>query len=209
MNKYWPDGIELTDTQSPKEILNDAKSEWSSSSDGLLDLILQDAESKSGHDMIIVHAKHAPSNRTASLFSVVCRKGQPYPARLQPKDDELPNFFKKSYKTKDFNTFSAVSLAVQQLSKVGEEKWVENHWVADTPSEFREKLEEVFNLGVVKSEILNLISTVDNGTIIDHQIEEKKTGDHFKTSDIENSGNDIIEENPKPSSQAGETDHEG
>lgn len=38
------------------------------------------------------------------------------------------------------------------------EQVVNNKWVADTPSEFRERLEEVFNLGVVKSAILNLLA---------------------------------------------------
>lgn len=160
MNKYWPDGLELSDTQSPLEILRDAESEWASSSEGVLTLVLQEAESQSGNDMIIVHAKHVPSNRTASLFSVVSRKGHPYPARLQPKEDELPNFFRKSYKTQNISSLTAMSRAVQQFS---EEKWVNNEWVADTPGEFREKLEEVFNLGNLKSVILNLVSSRTEG----------------------------------------------
>lgn len=167
MSKYWPDGLELSDTQSPMEILRDAQSEWESSSGGVLALILQEAKSQSGYDMIVVHAKHVASNRTASLFSVVCRKGHPYPARLQPKDDGLPNFFKKSYKTQNLSSLAAMGNVMRQLN---EERWVNNEWVADTPSEFREKLEKVFNLGNIKSEILNLISSegaendVDSGT---------------------------------------------
>lgn len=156
MSKYWPDGLELSDTQSPIEILRDAQTEWESSSGGALALILQEAESKSGYDMIVVHAKHVASNRTAALFSVVSRKGNPYPARLQPKDDQLPNFFKKSYKTQSLSSLASMSAVIGQLN---EEKWVNNDWVADTPGEFREKLEGVFNLGNIKSEILNLISS--------------------------------------------------
>jgi hypothetical protein len=202
MSKYWPDGIELKDTQSPNKILKDAKAEWTANSDGLLELLLQEAESKSGHDMIIVHAKHMPSNRTASLFSVVCRKGQPYPARLQPKDDEMPDFFKKSYKTKNLGAIGAMGVAYQQFANVGDEKWVENHWVADTPTEFREKLEEVFNLGNIKSEILNLISSKADDIVDNSQIKVGKTDDPIKTSDI-------AEDEQKPSPQGGETFPEG
>jgi len=167
MTNYWPEGIDLTDKQSPLEILRDAQAEWESSSGGVLELILQEAESQAGYDMIIIHARHTASNRTASLFSVVSRKENPYPTRLQPKENELPNFFKKSHKTSNLNSLTAINSVIRQLN---EEKWVNNEWVVDTPGELREKLEKIFNLGDIKSEILNLISTdvaqndVDSGT---------------------------------------------
>ncbi|MGD0384459.1 MAG: hypothetical protein ABSA77_13140, partial [Thermoguttaceae bacterium] len=104
MTDFWPNGLELSDTQSPMDILYDARRNWESESKGLLTLILQTAKSKSKNDMIIVHAKHVPSDRTASLFSVVCRPGAPYPARIQPRDDAVPDFFKKSYYEPPRNT---------------------------------------------------------------------------------------------------------
>ncbi|MEQ9617086.1 MAG: hypothetical protein RLN60_03530 [Phycisphaerales bacterium] len=172
MSKYWPVGLELSDTQSPLEILHDAQAEWESNSSGVLALIIQEAESQSGYDMIVIHAKHVSSNRTASLFSVVSRKGHPYPARLQPKGDELPNFFKKCYKTRNLSSLAAIGDVMGHLS---EERWVNNKWVADTPSEFREKLEEVFNLGDIKSEILNLISA--DGVRKDDKTDKYKDAD--------------------------------
>lgn len=187
MSKYWPDGIELSDTQSPMDILRDAQSDWELSSDGLLALVLQEAESQSGYDMVVVHAKHVASNRTASLFSVVCRKGHPYPARLQPKDDELPDFFKKTYKTQSLGSLAAMSNIVRQFN---DEKWVKNEWVADTPSEFRERLEKVFNLGNIKSEILNLISSLGARGVVD-------SGTPEEVEDIAGSGL------PQPSDDAG------
>jgi hypothetical protein len=157
MTKYWPHGLELCDAQTPLEILRDAQTEWKSSSGGVLELILQKAESTAGYHIIVVHAEHVASNRTASLFSVVSRKTHPYPARLQPKDEELPNFFKKSYKTRNFNALSSIPALLNQ----SKEEWIENEWVADTPSEFRVKLQDVFNLGNIKSIILNLLSSDD------------------------------------------------
>jgi hypothetical protein len=149
MTNFWPHGLELSDTQSPMDILNVAQANWESESKGLLTLVLQTAESKSGYDMIIVHAKHVPSNRTASLFSVVCRPGAPYPARIEPRDDTVPDFLKKSYYQPPVNFMPSLVLKTEGQT-------VQNYWVADTPSEFRGKLQEVFNLGIVKSEVLSL-----------------------------------------------------
>ena len=93
---FWPQDIQLNDTQSPLEILNAAQEEWRIVSDGVMELILQETKSNSGNSMIIVHGKHVLSNRTATLFSVVCRPGYPYPVTIQPKGVDLPIFLKKS-----------------------------------------------------------------------------------------------------------------
>ena len=154
MSNFWPKGIELSDTQSPMEILGTAKDEWESNSGGALTLVLQMAESKSGNSMIIVHAKHNPTNRTATLFSVVHRPKAPYPATIQPREDDLPNFLKKSYYKPGIDISAVTGFAGGIQGRI-----VENEWVSNTPAEFRAKLEEVFNLGVVKGQILNLVST--------------------------------------------------
>jgi hypothetical protein len=155
MNSYWPLGLDLSDSQSPMEILLEAQSEWSSNGQGVLALILQQALSESGNEMIIVLVEHLPSKRAVSLFSVVSPKGHKYPVRLQPKDEDLPKFFKKSYKTE--SGFSTLGM----LNPVSE-RTTTNEWVADTPGEFRIKLTQVFNLGNIKSVILNLISSNDS-----------------------------------------------
>ena len=158
MADFWPSGLELTDSQSPIEILQEAQRDWESSSGGVMALVLQSAESDSGNDMIIVHAKHLPSNRTASLFSVVFRPANPYPVTIQPKDDELPDFLKKSYYVPGHDPVGSL-LARSSLPSV-EGRTVTNQWVSDTPSEFREKLREVFNLGLARSEVVNLACEV-------------------------------------------------
>jgi hypothetical protein len=170
MSNFWPMGIEISDMQSPMQILETAQQEWEQSSNGLLTLLFQEATSESGNDIIIVHAKHVYSNRTVTLFSVIYRPNSPYPATIQPKNDDLPNFLKKSYYQPNID--SKVRLAGQtdmqmsmaerlmksvEMSSGGQQ--VKNTWVSDAPSEFREKLKEVFNLSIVKSDILNLVST--------------------------------------------------
>ncbi len=186
MSSFWPKGVELNDTQSPRDILKTAQEEWQIASDGILDLILQDAESKSGNSMIIVHAKNVATNRTATLFSIVHQPEKPYPVTIQPEKEDLPTFLKKSYY--DESTLNKLSkgselekmirtsalLPIQRAVDL-DVKPVVNNWVSDTPSEFRNKLSEAFNLGIVKREILNLAAansiTANNNSedLIDNQ----------------------------------------
>lgn len=161
MSSFWPAGIELSDTQSPREILEAAKEDWQTSSDGIMDLILQDTESQSGNSMIVVHAKHVVSRRTATLFSVIHRFEQPYPATIEIKGEDLPTFLKKFY-YKPSSTENFLSMSIGTIDKMG--RTVSNKWVSDTPPEFRKKLTDAFNLGAVKGEILNLASAAkENG----------------------------------------------
>jgi hypothetical protein len=186
MSNFWPSGIELSDTQSPKDILETAQEDWHTSSDGVMELVLQDAESNSGNSMIIVHAKHVASNRTATLFSVVHRPGNPYPATIQPKDEDLPDFLKKSYSYKppsrvitsfdeQLRIDAQLRINAQLLGAAG--KSISNEWVSDTPTEFRRKLAEAFNLGIIKREILNLASNATdnanstNGESLEESVE--------------------------------------
>jgi hypothetical protein len=173
MSVFWPKGIEISDTQSPMQILETARKDWEKNSGGVLTLLLQDAKSESGNDMIIVHAKHLPSERISTLFSVIYRPNSPYPATIQPKKDDLPNFLKKSYHQPSKARFAGqVGMAEslrQSVELLSDGKEVKNAWVSDEPSEFREKLEQVFNLSIVKSNILNLLSGFQGGTTNDDE----------------------------------------
>lgn len=158
MSSYWPSDLELSDTAAPMDILRDASEDWKVNSQGLLELIMQSAQSKSGNDMILVHAKHIPSNRTASLLAVVMRPNNPYPARLQPKEEDMPDFFKKTYIKRGIDASplglhgTLRSIQALQLTET-------NKWVAETPSEFRAKLADALNLGAMKSIVLNLVAS--------------------------------------------------
>lgn len=113
-------------TMTPKEILTVTQEEWCTSRNGT-ELVLQDATSRSGDSMTIVHVKHVASNRTFKLLSVVHRPGEPYPVTIDVEADGLQDFLKETY-----------------------------DWVAGTPSEFRSKLANALTLESVKSTILNL-----------------------------------------------------
>lgn len=149
MSKFWPSGISLSDTKSPEQILQAAKEEWETTSKGLLTLELQPAESQSGNAMMIVHAKDIPGNRTTTLFSVVHRKEEVYPVAIQPEKDDLPNFLKKTYYKPGIRDISVAGMGGYE---------VQNKWVADTPAEFRTKLEEIFNDTNVKQAVFSLLA---------------------------------------------------
>ncbi len=154
MSTFWPEGLSVSDTQSPCEILESAREEWETASYGTLTLVFQKAETQNGNTEIIVHAKHIPSNRTETLLSAIHRSKKLYPITIQTKrDEELPTILKKSYYQPGIID-SVTAVSFRSLDYDG--KTVTNEWVSDTPSEFREKLSKAFNLSVVKAAILNL-----------------------------------------------------
>jgi hypothetical protein len=115
--------------------------------------VIRDAKSQSDDRLLIVHAKHVPTNRTVKLFSVLHRLNAPYPARIYPETDAVPDHLKKTnYKP----GLSLANMRVFGAETEGGE--VTNQWVSDTPSEFRRHLIEVFNQGILKSELLGLIA---------------------------------------------------
>lgn len=149
MSIFWPNGIDLNDTESPLDILKNAKKEWEAESNGMLTLLLQETESESGNKMIIVHAKHVPGNRTTTLFSVVHRPKDAYPVNIQPEKVDMPEFLKKTYYKPGI-----ADMGIRGIQG----RTVTNEWVSETPSEFRSSLKKVFNLGYIKQEVLSLLS---------------------------------------------------
>jgi len=152
MSNFWPSDLDISDTQSPKEILKVAQQDWNTKSGGMMELVLQDTKSETGNFMIIAHAKHVASNRTVTLFSILHRLGKPYPVTIQQKHEKLPDVLKKSY-------YKSSSLsAIGDFARMKEPELILNEWVAETPAEFRTKLDKTFQLGTIKSSILNLMS---------------------------------------------------
>lgn len=151
MTTFWPSDLNIEDTSSPLDILDEAKQEWLVNSNQLLTLVVQPTVSASGDQRLIVHAKHIPSNRTTTIFVVIHRVGSAYPARIVPRSADLPQVLKKTYYQRGIT-----DIGVGFGSLAG--RTVQNELVCDTPGEFRTNLNKVFNLGSLKSEIISLIS---------------------------------------------------
>jgi hypothetical protein len=159
MSSFFPSGIDVRDISSPKELLDDAKREWVSKTVGEMTLDF-DSNSADGMAITCVRAIHVQSRRSANLFCVGHRPESPYPATIEPEDDDLPNVLRKSYYqsgSPGFNTFGAAAVAA--LSGATEGRFVKNDWVAETPAEFRQLLTKIFNSGYVKSVVYNLIAS--------------------------------------------------
>lgn len=152
---FWPSNFNLEDTSSPHEIIESARQEWEKQSKGVLSLIIHETESANNTPLLIVYAKHVPSDRTKLVFTVGHRPESYYPARIHPKEEDLPNAFKKTYYKPGLGE-------MRVAMGIGGET-ITNQWVCDTPSEFRLKLKELFNLGTMKSAILNLVSMTSKG----------------------------------------------
>lgn len=165
MSEYWPDDIDLEDVSNPFEILSEASQQWKTDSGGRVELVIQLAESKTGNKMYIVHARHVESNRTSTLFSVVHRPDTPYPVRIQPRENELPDFLKKNYHKRSPHA------ELMNLTSTAEQE-IHNRWVSDTPSEFRDKLRDAFNLGSVKSEVFSLFAKPEEVNEIEGTVED-------------------------------------
>lgn len=84
--KYWPEGISISDTSSPLEILEQAREEWETVSDGELTLSLH--EDNGAEKRITVHAKKISTNQTAALFTVRHGIDTPYPVFIEDPLDE-------------------------------------------------------------------------------------------------------------------------
>jgi hypothetical protein len=96
---------------------------------------------------------------------------------IQPEIDDLPNYLKKSYTRETMSTVAALAASISEISGQVRERTIKNEWVAETPSEFRSKLHDVFNLGSVKYTVLSLVtgSQIDNSDAGDSVCDNRLT----------------------------------
>jgi hypothetical protein len=181
MGNYFPKDIVVEDVQSPTEILEEAQKEWEVDSKGMLKLLLQSTQSQSGNDLIIVRAKHVPSNRVGTLFSLVHRPLVCYPVTIiLEAEEKLPDVLKKSYTKRVDRTSTPKAMGVPMIGDIlspfsrnpitdikAQFVEVKNDWVADTPLEFRNKLKQAFNLSSIKALIINLLASKENNASTD------------------------------------------
>lgn len=153
MTDFWPKDLEISQNgRSPEAILQDAQRDFETKSQGLVELALHPSVSTRGNTYTQVYARHNPSGRTSTLFAVVHRPEKPYPVRLQPNDQDLPDGFRKKYTRYFDETFKIAA----SMRFGPEPETVENPWVATSPNEFQRLLRRIFNTEFVKSEIVNL-----------------------------------------------------
>ena len=109
---------------------------------------------------------------------MIHRPGAPYPARIQPRDDELPDILKRSYYRPGIADIGATIGNVTG-------RQVTNKWVCDTPSQFRSELANVFNLATLKAEVLSLVSEDTSATASDEGTERIEGASDGESGDVE------------------------
>jgi hypothetical protein len=103
---------------------------------------------------------------------------------IQTKEKDLPTFLKKTYYKPGLDIGASVIGSMQGHH-------VENEWVSDTPAEFRDKLETAFNLGVVKFEVLSLISNKEESAIEDAEELSEEQAEDVSESAEDSSGESL------------------
>ncbi len=144
----WPDDIRSEDVISPEEILDHQAKLLEHKTGGVLVGYVVRHE---GKDRVVLgfEAEVARTGRRVRLFEVQRRLKYEYPAAVEPPDKGLPGFLKKK-------TYRG-GLVPDALAMT-EGKWVENEWVASSPTEFAEMVQEVLGGGVVKGILLSLLA---------------------------------------------------
>jgi hypothetical protein len=160
MRDLWPEDIKSEEVISPEEILNHQASRLEARTNGLLvgHVVRHELEDR----VVLGFEVEAPrADSRARLFEVQHRLELDYPAAIVPPDEELPDFLKKRvYRpgTGDLNPVKITETLNSLLSMGG--KWVENEWVATSPTDFSEKVENLLAHPSVKAIVLSLLSRV-------------------------------------------------
>lgn len=156
---FFPDDIDLSEIQSPAEILEEAREEWSRRSDGALDLIVVESDmSDNTRSILDVILAHLSSGRQAKLLSIRHVPDQAYPLEIVPESFNYPDYLvKKRFVPARKKTLLGPSI-LDSLGELIPEHTVTNKWVCETPREFRKMLAEALSLGSVKSLIVNLVA---------------------------------------------------
>ena len=146
----WPEDIKSQDVISPEEILNHQASRLEDRTGGLL---VGHVVKREGEDRVVIGFEvEAPrAGNRVRLFEVQHRLEFEYPAAIAGADIRLPDFLKERvYRP------SPLGGVVQDLTERG--KWVENPWIASSPTEFSEKVEGLLARPSVKGIVLSLLS---------------------------------------------------
>lgn len=149
MRDLWPDDIKSEDVISPEEILIHQASRLEARTNGLL---TGHVVKLAGKDRLVLGFEiEAPrAGRRVRLFEVQHRLEFEYPAKVIPPEG-LPDFLKDRV----YRPGGGVGSLMEELGG----KWVKNEWIASSPTEFSNKVEEVLASAAVKAIVLSLLSS--------------------------------------------------
>ncbi len=143
----WPDDLKTGDMRTPTEIMREQADLLARQTNGLLNgnLVEHTVQDRNviGFD---IDAPRIPT--TVRLFEVHQSPKFVYPARIIPPTVEVPDYLRK-------RVYHPPVTGVSSLFVGG---WEERQWVADSATEFTEKLEELLSSSEIKAILLNLLT---------------------------------------------------
>lgn len=158
---FWPDEINSNEVLSPRQIMDDAGEELKNAT-GTLTVSIQETRLE---DRVVFAfwVAQRESKVTLNLFEASHQLDKPYPVVILPPEDDIPGFLKeKRYVSGSPDVFgldSSTLAVIRQMSQGTPGRYVENEWVCATPTEFEEKLTELFSEDYVKVRIISLIAS--------------------------------------------------
>jgi hypothetical protein len=166
---FFPSDLEIANAQSPLDILSEAKNEWDTKGQGIVTLLVDEGRPASQGDsdltLIHVYALHIPSERVESLLTVIYASGKPYPARINPEKDDIPEYLRKERFVPARKSGLMPPSILQAISEAIPAHTVTEEWVCESPDEFRKQLSKALTLGRVKSAITNIIAASGNAAL--------------------------------------------
>jgi hypothetical protein len=160
MRDLWPDDIKCEDVISPEEILEHQANRLEARTNGVL---VAHVVRLVGDDRVVIGFE-VESPRAATrvrLFEVQRRLEFEYPAAIVPPEESIPEFLQaRVYRPGPGDVLSAESLAsaASLMEKFRRGEYVENKWVASSPTEFSKMVEEVLAMPAVKALVFSLLS---------------------------------------------------
>jgi hypothetical protein len=148
----WPADIRAEEIIAPEEILRFQAESLTARTNGLL--VGHIAKLVGDDRAVLGFEVEAPrAGNRVRLFEVQHRRDFEYPVAIIPPADRLPDFLREHVYRPGLSEAAA---AAASFSTEGQ--WVKNEWVATTPGEFTNKVEELLALPSVKGIVLSLLS---------------------------------------------------
>jgi hypothetical protein len=160
----WPDDIKSEKIISPEAILDYQADRLNERTKGLLSAHVVRL---AGEDRVVLgfEVESRLADRRVRLFAAQHRLEFEYPVALMPPDTTLPAFLKERFyvpsgEERRYASETASATAYMKAAGIVGE-WVENKWVASSPTEFSRLVQDMLAQPAVKATVLSLLPRED------------------------------------------------